>query len=102
MAGNLFGLPGLVSILALSILHASYQDVGVVEALFFGLKLAVLAILVQTVIKVGSRALKNRVMVGLAAATFIAIFLFQAPFPLIIITTAIVSYLDGRVWSDTF
>jgi chromate transporter len=60
-----------------------------------------LAILVQAVIEIGSRA-KNHVMVGLAAAAFIAIFFFQAPFPLIIITTAIVSYLDGRVWSNTF
>jgi chromate transport protein ChrA len=58
VAGNLFGLPGFVSILALSILHASYQDVGVMEAVFVGLKFAMLAILVQAVIEIGSRAKK--------------------------------------------
>ena len=61
-----------------------------------------LAILVQAVIKNGSRALKNHVMVGLAAAAFIVIYFFQASFPLIIMTTAIVSYLDGQVWSKPF
>nr|MBA3731744.1 chromate transporter [Gammaproteobacteria bacterium] len=73
-AGILFVLPGFVSILALSILYAGYQEISVVQALFFGLTPAVLAVVVQAVLKIGSRALKNRVLVGLAAVAFIGIF----------------------------
>jgi chromate transporter len=102
VAGILFVLPGFVSILALSILYAGYHDIGVVEALFFGLKPAVLAVVVQAVIKIGSRALKNRVMVGLAALAFTAIFFFQVSFPLIIITAGLIGYVGGRIWPDTF
>ncbi len=101
-AGILFVLPGFVSILALSILYAGYQELSVVQALFFGLAPAVLAVVVQAVFKIGSRALKNRVMVGLAASAFIAIFFFQVPFPLIIIAAGLIGYVGGRVWPDIF
>ncbi len=101
-AGILFVLPGFVSILALSILYAGYQELSVVQALFFGLAPAVLAVVVQAVFKIGSRALKNRVMVGLAASAFIAIFFFQVPFPLIIIAAGLIGYIGGRVWPDIF
>ncbi|MDQ3731782.1 MAG: chromate efflux transporter [Pseudomonadota bacterium] len=101
-AGILFVLPGFVSILALSILYAGYQELSVVQALFFGLAPAVLAVVVQAVFKIGSRALKNRVMVGLAASAFIAIFFFQVPFPLIIIAAGLIGYVGGCVWPDIF
>jgi chromate transporter len=101
-AGILFVLPGFVSILALSILYAGYQELSVVQALFFGLAPAVLAVVVQAVFKIGSRALKNRVMVGLAASAFIAIFFFQVPFPLIIIAAGLIGYVGGHVWPDIF
>ncbi|MGH8503271.1 MAG: chromate efflux transporter [Gammaproteobacteria bacterium] len=101
-AGILFVLPGFVSILALSILYAGYQEVSLVQALFFGLTPAVLAVVVQAVFKIGSRALKNRVMVGLAACAFIAIFFFQVPFPLIIIGAGVIGYIGGRIWPDIF
>jgi len=101
-AGILFVLPGFVSILALSILYAGYQEISVVQALFFGLTPAVLAVVVQAVLKIGSRALKNRVMVGLAAVAFIGIFFFQVPFPMIIIGAGLVGFSGGRIWPDTF
>ena len=63
IAGSLFILPGFVSILALSVLYAGYQDVTLVQALFYGLKPAVLAIVVEAVIRIGRRALKNNVMI---------------------------------------
>src|SRR5690242_6881368 len=85
MAGGLFILPGLVSVMALSYLYAGWGQVGVVAALFFGLKAAVLAIVLQAVFRIGSRALRNRMLVGIAATAFIAIFFFDAPFPLIIL-----------------
>src|SRR6187397_279330 len=68
MAGLLFILPGVVAIMALSYIYAGYGQVGIVAALFFGLKAAVLAIVVEAVVRVGKRALKNNVMVALAGA----------------------------------
>ena len=95
-AGLLFVLPGFVAILALSTVYAVYGDVSAVEALFFGLKAAVLAVVVEAVIKIGKRALKNRAMVGLAALAFVGIFFFDAPFPLLILAAAIVGLVG--VW----
>ena len=66
-AGVLFVLPGFIAILALSILYAGFHDVRIVHALFYGLKPAVLAIVVEAVLRLGRRALKNTVMVSLAA-----------------------------------
>src|SRR5438309_24793 len=66
VAGTLFILPGYISLMLLSWLYAAYGEIGPVQALFFGLKAAVLAIVVEAVFKVGKRALKNRVMIGLA------------------------------------
>src|SRR5205085_1421257 len=67
IAGGLFILPGIISILALSYIYAAYGKVGFVVALFFGLKAAVLAIVLEAVVRVGKRALQNGVMIALAA-----------------------------------
>src|SRR5688500_10775268 len=75
IAGTLFVLPGFVAILALSYVYALLGQVPLVEGLFFGLKAAVIAIVLQAVARLGSRALKNNAMLGLAAAAFVAIFL---------------------------
>ena len=85
MAGGLFILPGIIAIMGLSYIYAAYGNVGIVEAVFFGLKAAVLAIVVQAVVRVGKRALRNRLMIALAAIAFVAIFFFNVPFPIIII-----------------
>jgi chromate transporter len=74
VAGTLFVLPGVVAIMALSWIYAAYGKVGVVQALFFGLKAAVLAVVLEAVVRVGKRALKNNVMVALAGTAFVAIF----------------------------
>ena len=96
VAGALFVLPGFLSILALSYLYVLLGHAPVIAGLFFGLKAAVLAVVIQAVVRVGSRALKNSVMRGIAAAAFIAIFFFDAPFPLIILTAGIIGYIGGR------
>ncbi|MFC3726473.1 chromate efflux transporter [Neoaquamicrobium sediminum] len=96
VAGTLFVLPGVIAIMALSWIYALFGNVGAVEALFFGLKAAVLAIVLHAVVRVGSRALKNNIMVALAAAAFIAIFFFQVPFPLIVLTAALIGFAGGR------
>ncbi|HEX3418425.1 MAG TPA: chromate transporter [Stellaceae bacterium] len=80
IAGGLFVLPGIVSIMALSVIYAAYGSVPVVTALFLGLKAAVLAIVLQAVQRVGSRALKSQPMLVLAALAFISIFFSGCPF----------------------
>jgi chromate transporter len=102
VAGFLFILPGFITILVLSILYAGYQDLTIVQALFFGLKPAVMAIVVEAVIRIGRRALKNKVMVGIAVAAFIAIFFFNIPFPLIVLGAALTGYIGGRFWEEQF
>jgi chromate transporter len=96
MAGGLFILPGVICIMALSYVYAAFGNVGIIEALFFGLKAAVLAIVIQAVVRVGKRALRNRVMIGLAAIAFIAIFFFNVPFPVIIISAGVIGYLGAK------
>src|SRR5215207_1259364 len=71
VAGTLFVIPGVIAIMALSYIYAGWGKIGVVAALFFGLKAAVLAVVLQAVIRVGSRALQNRIMIGMAALAFI-------------------------------
>jgi chromate transporter len=102
VAGTLFVLPGFVAIMALSWLYAGLGDVPVVEALFFGLKAAVLAIVLEAVVRIGRRALRNPVMVALAAAAFIAIFFFDVPFPLIILGAGLIGLLGARVRLPAF
>jgi chromate transporter len=102
IAGALFVLPGFISILGLSYVYAAYGNVSYIAGLFFGLKAAVLAVVLQAVFRIGSRALKNNVMIGIAAAAFIAIFFLHVPFPLIIITAGIVGFLGGRAGSPLF
>ncbi|MBO9454635.1 chromate efflux transporter [Paracoccus sp. R12_1] len=102
IAGVLFVLPGVVAIMALSWIYALYGNVGPVEALFFGLKAAVLAIVVQAVIRIGSRALKNGAMVAIAAAAFVAIFGFAIPFPLIILIAGLIGFFGARAGLPAF
>jgi chromate transporter len=90
MAGGLFILPGIIAIMALSYVYAAYGKLPLIAALFFGLKAAVLAIVLEAVVRVGRRALKNRVMWGLAAAAFVGIFFFAIPFPIIILGAALI------------
>jgi chromate transporter len=102
IAGSLFILPGFISILVLSVLYAGYQEVALVQALFFGLKPAVLAIVVEAVFRIGRRALKNYVMITIAILAFISIFFFNIPFPLIVLCAGLVGYIGGKVWVEKF
>ncbi len=95
IAGGLFILPGVVSIMALSVIYALWGNVGIVGALFFGLKAAVLAIVVEAVFRIGRRSLKSLEMRALAAASFVAIFFFAAPFPAIVLAAAMIGYVGA-------
>lgn len=102
VAGTLFVLPGFLSILVLSILYAGFQNVAFVQALFFGLKPAVVAVVAEAVLRIGRRALKNRTMLTVAALAFIAIFFFNVPFPLIILAAAVTGYVGGKLRPESF
>jgi chromate transporter len=102
VAGTLFVVPGFLFMLVLSILYAGYQNLSVVQWLFFGLKPAVLAIVLEAVLRIGKRALKNRTMVILAALAFVAIFFYDVPFPLIVLSAACIGFLGGRFRPDSF
>lgn len=102
IAGGLFILPGVLSIMALSWIYAIWGEVGFVAALFFGLKAAVLAIVLQAVVRLGRRTLKNRARQAVAALSFIAIFVFSAPFPLIVATAALIGWAVTRTGSAAF
>jgi chromate transporter len=96
LAGTLFVLPGLLAIMALSWIYVLFGKVTVVQGLFFGLKAAVLVIVIEAVLRVGRRALKNNAMRGLAAAAFIALFFYNVPFPVIIVLAGLIGYVGGR------
>jgi len=93
VAGGLFVVPGIIAIMALSYVYAGYGNVPVIAALFFGLKAAVLAIVLEAVLRIGKRALKTRAMIGIAGVAFIAIFFFCVPFPIIIFGAAIIGII---------
>jgi chromate transporter len=95
IAGGLFVVPGIIAIMALSYVYAAYGKVPVVVALFFGLKAAVLAIVLAAMVRIGKRALKNVAMRVLAGAAFVGIFFFNIPFPLIIIAAAAIGFVGA-------
>jgi len=97
VAGTLFVLPGFVAILALSFLYVLLGDVPAIEGLFFGLKAAVIAIVFQALVRIGARSLANRARWAIAAASFVAIFAFDVPFPAIIAAAALVGL--GAAWT---
>ncbi len=103
-AGILFVLPGLVMLSLLSAVYAVFGHIGIVQALFFGLKAAVLAVVLEAVQRVARRALRSRGHVAVAALAFLGIFFFALPFPLIVASAAAIGYLGnaaGSSWFDT-
>ncbi|MFN2646267.1 MAG: chromate efflux transporter [Burkholderiales bacterium] len=91
-AGILFVLPGALVMLGLSILYALGRGIPVVESALFGIKAAVLVIVIEALIRIGRRALKTRFLIGVAAAAFIGIHFFAVPFPLIVLGAALVGF----------
>jgi chromate transporter len=92
-AGLLFVLPGALVVLALSMIYATFGKVPIVEAIFFGIKAAVLVIVIEALLRIAKRALKLPEHWVVAALSFIAIFFFGAPFPLIVLAAALFGYV---------
>lgn len=101
IAGVLFVLPGALVILALSLLYALHADLTFVAGIFFGLKAAVIAIVIQALIKISKKALKGPQAIWIAVFAFIAIFLFAVPFPLIIAAAGLFGFLQARSRSSS-
>jgi chromate transporter len=92
VAGTLFILPGLLSLGLLSWIYATFGSVGSVQGLFFGLKAAVLAVVLEAVLRVGKRAIRGRSMLAIAILAFVGIFFLSVPFPLIIAAAALIGF----------
>ena len=102
VAGVLFVVPGILVIGALSFLYVTFQHVPALGAIFFGLKAAVLAVVFEALLRVGRRALKNRMMVCIAAAAFVGIYFFKVPFPVIVLGAAAIGAIGRRVLPASF
>ncbi|MEI8325731.1 MAG: chromate efflux transporter, partial [Betaproteobacteria bacterium] len=102
VAGGLFVLPSLFILMGLSWMYMAYGDVPAVAGVLYGIKPAVTAIVVSAAYRIGSRALKNGLLWGIAVAAFVAIFAFNLPFPLIVLAAGVTGYLGGRFAPDKF
>ena len=101
IAGVLFVLPGVVALLALSAIYVAFGEAPLVDAVFTGLAPAVLAIVVQAVLRVAGRALSHPALVVLAVAAFLALTVFGVPFPVVVAAAAAAGWLLGRLRPGT-
>ena len=101
-AGLLFILPGFLSILALSYLYVFYQNTVWLAGLFLGIKAAIIAVVLEAVFRISKKVLKNKMMLSLSAASFIALFFFQIPFPLLILCAGIIGLAGTSIRPDLF
>ena len=102
VAGALFVLPSLFILIGLSWIYLVFGDVPVVAGLFYGIKPAVTALVLHAAHRIGTRALRNGWMWGIAAASFVAIFAFDTPFPAIVAAAGLVGWLGSRRWPNVF
>ncbi|MGF6394707.1 chromate efflux transporter [Pseudomonas plecoglossicida] len=102
IAGVLFVLPSLFILIGLSWIYIAFGEVPLVAGIFYGIKPAVTAIVVHAAHRIGSRALKNAWLWAIAAASFVAIFALNVPFPLIVLGAGIIGYIGGRLLPEKF
>ncbi|HDS2238766.1 TPA: chromate transporter, partial [Klebsiella michiganensis] len=102
IAGLLFILPSLFILIALSWIYIAWGDVAIIAGIFYGIKPAVAAIVLQAAHRIGSRALKHGAHWAIAAAAFVAVFALNVPFPVIVISAAITGFIGGRIAPEKF
>lgn len=102
VAGVLFVLPSLFLLWALSFIYAAYGNVPWIAATFYGLKPAVMAIVAVAVIRIGRKALQNPFLWGLAVVAFIGIFWYEIPFPVIVLSAAVLGFIGSQLWPGAF
>jgi chromate transporter len=97
IAGVLFVVPGVIALMALSWIYVIWGDVSFVAGLLFGLKAAVLAVVIEAVLRIGRRALKSHVAIAIAGLAFLALFLFAIPFPIVVLVAAAAGFIADRL-----
>jgi len=102
VAGSLFVLPSVFILIALSWIYVSYGNVPLIAGIFYGIKPAVVAIVLAAAWRIGQRALQHPALWGVAAAAFVAIFAFDAPFPAIVLAAGAIGYVGGRLRPEIF
>jgi len=95
LAGGLFVLPSIFILWGLAWMYAALGSVPSIAALFYGLKPAVVAIVLEAVLRIGKKSLKTRFLYGLAAAAFVGIYFFNVPFPVIVLSAGLLGYFAG-------
>ncbi len=102
VAGTLFVLPGFVVMMGLAALYAGFHQVPLVDGLFYGIKPAVLAVVIEAVLRIGRRALRSAEKLGIAVLAFLGIFLLDLPFPLIVLAAGLWGYMAARAGRAAF
>ena len=102
MAGVLFFMPAFLLLSVLAGVYLAWGDVPLMQGLFYGIKPAVVAIVLFAAWRIGSKALKNSVLWGIAAAAFVAIFVFGIGFPWIVLAAALLGVIGGKIMRDMF
>jgi len=102
IAGLLFVLPSLAIIIVLSWIYIQYGELPLVAGLFYGIKPAVIAIVLHAAYRIGTRTLSNKILIVIAISSFTAIFVAQIPFPFIVISAAIIGLIGGRIRPESF
>lgn len=102
VAGSLFVLPSLFVLVGLTYVYLAYGDLAFVQGIFNGIKPAVVAIVLFAAWRIGTRALKNKLLWAMAALSFIAIFALKVPFPYIVLAAAILGFFGGKLMPDKF
>ena len=102
IAGALFVLPSLFILIGLSWVYIAYGDVPLIVGVFYGIKPAVTAIILFAAYRIGSRAISNGVLFGIAVGAFLAIFWLKLPFPLIVLLAGLIGFFGGRLWPHQF
>jgi chromate transporter len=97
VAGGLFVLPSLAILIALSWIYVRFGDVPAIAAILHGVKPAVVAIVLAAAWRIGSRTLRNGVLIAIAVAAFVALYAFSAPFPLVILAAAVIGFIGARM-----
>lgn len=102
VAGALFVLPSLLILITLSWIYITFGSLPIVQSIFYGIKPAIVAIVLHAAYRIGSRALKNKLLWCIAITSFVVIFLWNIPFPLIVLGAAIIGMVAGRLLPDHF
>jgi len=102
VAGTLFILPGFIAIMALSIAYVQWQQHPLMEGLFLGLKAAVIALVIEALIRIGRRALTSRAARWMAAIAFVSIALLRLPFPLIVLGAGLIGFIRASAGRGSF